>query len=260
MILNRDNLISRGLSGMYSTDIKASKATDTITKTTDTGTKAADTSQASRNDARWQRLSRFDLGSEVPRRAGVMTPILASGFLKVLGWEIVGSIPNVPKAVYLALPHTSNFDALYTIPTLLALDLDIKIMGKQGLFKNPILRSFLKWAGIIPINRGKKGSVLQASIERFKTSNKLHLGLSPEGTRDYTKEWKTGFYYIAQGANVPIVPVAMDYNTKQVRFMRPVKTTDDIEADFLKIIEQYKGVVPKHPKRLSQPLQDINKA
>lgn len=199
------------------------------------------------------------LGDKVPRRGGIIAPPIAKAVLKVLGWKVVGDIPNVPKAVFLALPHTSNMDGLFAIPSILALDLDIKIMGKESLFKVPILASFLRWAGIIPIDRGKKGSVLQTSIDRFKSKKPLLLGLSPEGTRSYTKEWKTGFYYIAAGAGVPIVPVAMDYQTKEVRFMQPVVPTGDIEADMPKILGQYKGVVPKHPERLSQPLQDVNK-
>ena len=205
-------------------------------------------------------LTRRLIGDKVPRRGGIVAPPIADQILRLLGWKIVGEIPNVPQAVFLALPHTSNFDGLYAIPTLLSIDLDIKIMGKESLFKIPVLSSFFRWAGIIPINRDKRGSVLQNSIERFTSGKPLFLGLSPEGTRSYTDKWKTGFYYIAHGAGVPIVPVAMDYKTKEVRFMAPVMPTGDIEADLPKIIEQYKGVVPKYPKRLSQPLQDINKS
>jgi 1-acyl-sn-glycerol-3-phosphate acyltransferase len=86
------------------------------------------------------------------------------------------------------------------------------------------------------------------------------LGLAPEGTRQYTKEWKTGFYYLAVGANVPILPVAMDYKTKEIRFMSLVYPTGDIAGDLEKIYRQYQGVVPRYPERLSQPLQDINNA
>lgn len=205
------------------------------------------------------RLTRKMLGDKVPKRGGIIAPPIASQMLKLMGWKVVGDIPNVPQAVFLALPHTSNFDGLYAIPTLLSLDLDIKIMGKESLFKLPILSTFFRWAGIIPINRDKKGSVLQNSIARFTSGKPLFLGLSPEGTRAYTDKWKTGFYYIAHGAGVPIVPVAMDYKTKEVRFMNPVIPTGDIDVDLPKIVEQYKGVVPKHPDRLSQPLQDVNK-
>ena len=205
------------------------------------------------------KLSKSQLGKLVPKRGGKLTPWIAQKFLAFSGWHIVGSVPNISQAVLLAVPHTSNVDGGYAIPTLVALDLDIKIMGKKSLFKVPVLGKFLSWSGVIPIDRSKKGSVLQASIDKFKTGEPLFLGLAPEGTRDHTDKWKTGFYYLALEAGVPILPVAMDYKTKQVRFLSPVYPTGDIDSDLQQIYQQYRGVVPRHPERLSQPLQDVNK-
>lgn len=204
------------------------------------------------------KLGKKDLGDLIPKRGGTITPVIGSRLLKLLGWRTVGDIPNVSQAVVLALPHTSYFDGLYALPGLFAIDLKVSIMGKHTLFKIPVLAQMLLWLGLIPINRGHKGSVLQASIDKFKTGEPLFLGLSPEGTRDYTKEWKTGFYYLALGADVPILPVALDYKTKEIRFLSPVYPTGDIEADLPKVYAQYKGVMPKYPERLSQPLQDVN--
>ncbi|WP_227511807.1 lysophospholipid acyltransferase family protein [Psychrobacter sp. ENNN9_III] len=206
------------------------------------------------------KLSKRHLGDLVPRRGNKVAPIIASLMLKAAGWRTVGEIPNIPQAVVLALPHTSNVDGIYAIPSLFALDLKISIMGKHTLFKVPVFAQLLNWIGVIPIDRGNKGSVLQASIDKFKTGKPLFLGLAPEGTRQYTKEWKTGFYYLAVGANVPILPVAMDYKTKEIRFMSLVYPTGDIAGDLQKIYSQYQGVVPRYPERLSQPLQDINNA
>ena len=204
------------------------------------------------------KFGKKDLGDLIPKRGGTITPVIGSRLLKLLGWRTVGDIPNVSQAVVLALPHTSYFDGLYALPGLFAIDLKVSIMGKHTLFKIPVLAQILLWLGLIPINRGHKGSVLQASIDKFKTGEPLFLGLSPEGTRDYTKEWKTGFYYLALGAGVPILPVALDYKTKEIRFLSPVYPTGDIEADLPKVYAQYKGVMPKYPERLSQPLQDVN--
>jgi 1-acyl-sn-glycerol-3-phosphate acyltransferase len=203
-------------------------------------------------------LSKKQLGNLVPKRGNKIAPVIASVLLKAAGWRTVGEIPNIPQAVVLALPHTSNVDGIYAIPSLFALDLKISIMGKHTLFKVPVFAQLLNWIGVIPIDRGNKGSVLQASIDKFKTGKPLFLGLSPEGTRQYTKDWKSGFYYLAVGAGVPILPVAMDYNTKEIRFMPVIYPTGDIEADLPKIYAQYQGVMPRHPERLSQPLQDIN--
>ncbi|TXD96272.1 glycerol acyltransferase [Psychrobacter frigidicola] len=204
------------------------------------------------------KLRKKDLGDLIPKRGGKVASIVASWLLKTAGWQTVGEIPNISQAVVLALPHTSNVDGVYAIPSLFALDLKISIMGKHTLFKVPVLAQLLNWIGIIPIDRSNKGSVLQSSIDKFKTGEPLFLGLSPEGTRKYTESWKTGFYYLALGANVPILPVALDYNTKEVRFLSLVTPTGDIEADLPKIYNQYQGVIPRHPERLSQPLQDVN--
>jgi len=205
-------------------------------------------------------LSREQVGENVPRRGNKVSPIIGSWLMKTAGWRTVGEIPNISQAVVLALPHTSNVDGVYAIPSLFALDLKISIMGKHTLFKVPVFAQLLNWIGVIPINRSDKGSVLQASIDKFKTGKPLFLGLAPEGTREYTESWKTGFYYLAVGAGVPILPVALDYNTKEVRFLSLVHPTGDIEADLPKIYAQYQGVMPRHPERLSQPLQDINNA
>lgn len=205
-------------------------------------------------------LSKEQVGDNVPRRGNKVSPIIGSWLMKTVGWRTVGEIPNISQAVVLALPHTSNVDGVYAIPSLFALDLKISIMGKHTLFKVPVFAQLLNWIGVIPINRTDKGSVLQASIDKFKTGKPLFLGLAPEGTRKYTESWKTGFYYLALGAGVPILPVALDYNTKEVRFLSLVHPTGDIEADLPKIYAQYQGVMPRHPERLSQPLQDINNA
>ena len=204
------------------------------------------------------KLSRKQLGSLVPKRGNKIAPVIASAMLKAAGWRTVGEIPNISQAVVLALPHTSNIDGVYAIPSLFALDLKISIMGKHTLFKVPVFAQLLSWIGVIPVDRSDKGSVLQASIDKFKTGKPLFLGLAPEGTRQYTETWKSGFYYLAVGAGVPILPVAMDYKTKEIRFMSLVYPSGDIEADLPKIYAQYKGVIPRHPERLSQPLQDIN--
>lgn len=204
------------------------------------------------------RLRKKDLGDSVPKRGGKVTPSIASALLKMAGWRTVGAVPDIPQAVVLALPHTSNMDGIYAIPSLFALDLKISIMGKHTLFKVPLLNKLLHWVGVIPINRDEKGSVLQASIDKFKSGEPLFLGLSPEGTRKYTKHWKTGFYYLAVGASVPILPVALDYHTKEIRFLAPIYPTGNIEIDLPKIYNQYRGVIPRHPERLSQPLQDVN--
>lgn len=205
------------------------------------------------------RLHRHQLGNNVPRRNGSIAPALASWFLKATGWTIVGEIPNIKKAVLLAVPHTSNIDGLFGIPAILASDIDIKMMGKKELFNVPVLANFLRWAGVISINRQAKGSTLQASIDKFNQADSLFLGIAPEGTRDYVDVWKTGFYHLAVGADVPILPVALDYKTKQIRFMPLLYPTGDLESDLPKLYQYYAGVEGKYFEKMSKPLQDLQR-
>ncbi|MDO4223376.1 MAG: 1-acyl-sn-glycerol-3-phosphate acyltransferase [Acinetobacter sp.] len=202
-------------------------------------------------------LHHHDLGQNVPKRHSKITRIIAAFFAKCTGWQAVGAIPNILKAVLIGVPHTSNYDGLFALPVLLALDLDVKIMGKKQLFRIPVLASFLRWAGVIAIDREKKGSTLNASIERLVQAEQMFIGLAPEGTRDYSKQWKTGFYYLALGANVPILPVAMDYQSKQIRFLAPFYPTGDIDHDLPQLYQYFQHIQPKHRSRLSQPLQDL---
>lgn len=200
-----------------------------------------------------------DIGDNVPKRDGKIAKILADKFLKLAGWQIIGDIPNIKKAVLLAVPHTSNFDGVFAIPTLLALDVDIRLLGKKELFKVPVLAQVLRWGGVISIDRQKQGSTLQASIDEFAKRDKLFIALAPEGTRKFTDAWKTGFYYLAMGAGVPIIPIAMDYKSREVRFMMPFVPTGDIDKDLPKLYAYYHGVVGKNPNGMSKPLQDLKR-
>ena len=174
------------------------------------------------------------------------------------GWQLVGEMPNVKQLVMLAVPHTSNEDGWNAVMGILTLGIDVKLMGKKELFRIPVIGPFLKWGGMISIDRQKKGSTLQATLEQFNQQDQLWLALAPEGTRSYTDKWKTGFYHIAVGAGVPILPIAMDYKTKQIRFMPLFYPTGDYDADLPKILENYRGVLGKHFEKMSQPLQDVH--
>lgn len=197
------------------------------------------------------------LGDRLPRRHRPKTAYLARLALQALGWKITGSLPNIPQAVIIGVPHTSNYDGVPALLASLAIDVDIRVLGKKQLFAVPILLHLLRWVGVMPIDRDKKGSVLQANIDRFATGKPFFLALAPEGTRACKPSFKTGFYYLALGAGVPIVPVALDYQSKQIRFMPPFEPTGDYDADLPKILAYYQGVTARHPKNMAKILQDL---
>ncbi len=162
--------------------------------------------------------------------------VLSIGFLKFTGWKVEGELPaNGQKCVLIAAPHTSNWDLPYTLMVAFVLHLNIYWMGKRQLFQFPF-RTIMMWLGGIPVTRESSNNLVAASIEAMKNAQgPLQLVVPPEGTRGKNRYWKTGFYYIAVGAQVPIVMAYMDYERK-VSGLGPVfHPTGDIEADMVAI-------------------------
>ena len=168
-------------------------------------------------------------------------------FLRLAGWKVVGSLPtSATKSVLIAAPHTSNWDLPYTLMVAFALRLNVYWMGKTSIFKPPF-RSVMMWLGGIPVDRAQSNNLVVASSSAImRATGPLQLIVPPEGTRSGTRYWKTGFYYIATGAQVPIVLAYLDYE-KKIGGLGPVfQTTGDIDADMLAIKAFYAGVKGKN--------------
>ena len=157
-------------------------------------------------------------------------------YLKLAGWKIEGCLPpGAEKSVFIAAPHTSNWDLPYTLMVAFALRLNVYWMGKEQIFKPPF-RGLMMWLGGIPVRRETSNNLVTASVEAIKAATgPLQLIVPPEGTRSKVRYWKTGFYHIAVGAQVPIVMAYMDYQ-KKVSGIGPVfLPTGNIEADLAAI-------------------------
>ena len=161
-------------------------------------------------------------------------------FLQLAGWKVQGSLPaGAEKSVLIAAPHTSNWDLPYTLMVAFSLRLTPYWMGKEQIFKPPF-RGLMMWLGGLPVDRARSSNLVAASVEALKAANgPLQLIVPPEGTRGKTRFWKTGFYYIAQGAQVPIVMAYLDYD-KKIGGLGPVfQPTGDIDADMAAIKSFY---------------------
>ncbi len=172
---------------------------------------------------------------------------LSIAFLKLTGWKVVGKLPpQAAKSVLIAAPHTSNWDLPYTLMVAFALRLNVYWIGKSSLFKPPF-GGVMMWLGGIPVDRSQSNNLVAASSEAItQAEGPLQLIVPPEGTRSGTRYWKTGFYYIAAGAGVPIVLAFLDYD-KKVGGLGPVfQTTGDVDADMLAIKAFYAGVKGKN--------------
>ena len=172
---------------------------------------------------------------------------MSVAFFRLKGWKIVGELPvSAVKSVIIAAPHTSNWDLPYTLMVCFVLRLNVYWMGKASIFKPPF-RGVMMWLGGISVDRGQSNNLVAASSAAImQASGPLQLIVPPEGTRSGTRFWKTGFYYIAAGAGVPIVMAYLDYE-KKVGGLGPVfKTTGDIDADMVAIKAFYAGVKGKN--------------
>ncbi len=187
--------------------------------------------------------------SAVPFRRR-LRKLVGETWLAAFGWRVEGGVPDVQKAVVVAAPHTSNWDFPFTLAISFALDLDISWLGKHTLFKPPY-GAFFKWVGGIPVDRRSRHDLVSQVVRVLNESDKLMVIVPPEGTRSKTARWKTGFYYIATGADVPIVLGFLDFERKCGGLGHVFRPSGDLAADMKQIAEFYSTVKGKHPERMS---------
>ncbi|WP_299223261.1 1-acyl-sn-glycerol-3-phosphate acyltransferase [uncultured Aquimarina sp.] len=175
-------------------------------------------------------------------------------FHKIMGWKMIGDFDgdNIKKCVVIAVPHTSWHDFYIGLLIRQVAGVKISFMGKKELFKWPFGWYFRKVGGIA-LDRTPGQNKVEAIAKEFEKRDELRLTLAPEGTRKKVSSWKTGFYYIAQAANVPILMVAFDFGKKQVVVSPPFYPTDDIDKDLQSMYGFFKGVKGKIPEYSFEP-------
>ncbi len=169
-------------------------------------------------------------------------------FLRLQGWQVQGTLPpEASKSVLIAAPHTSNWDLPYTLMLAFVLRLNVYWMGKASLFRWPF-GPVMRWLGGIAVDRSRSGNLVAASAAALVNADgPTQLVVPPEGTRGKTRQWKTGFYYIALEARVPIVLAFVDYERK-VGGLGPLFTpTGDVERDLAQIKLFYAPIKGRRP-------------
>ena len=147
-----------------------------------------------------------------------------------MGWRIEGDIPDVPKMVFVVAPHSSNWDFIVGVAAKLALRLRVKYLGKDALFRFP-LGILMRYLGGIPVDRSTANDVVTSVVDQFARRKHMILAIAPEGTRKPVERWRTGFYHIARGAGVPILPVGLDWGSRTVRLGTLFFPTGNLDAD-----------------------------
>ncbi|PQJ74451.1 1-acyl-sn-glycerol-3-phosphate acyltransferase [Polaribacter gangjinensis] len=169
-------------------------------------------------------------------------------FFNILGWKMDTNFPtHLKKYVVIAAPHTSWVDFPIAILARMSSGIMINYIGKDSLFKGPFGFIFRALGGT-PVDRSKNNKLVDAIVDIFNSKEEFRLGLSPEGTRKKVTEWKTGFYYIAKGAKVPIVMATLDFENKRIKISEPYYTTDNMEKDFEVFKGFYRDVKGKNPE------------
>lgn len=201
----------------------------------------------------------FTLGPDVPRRGNTLSRLFGLFLLRLIGWRMRGEFPNVPKGMIIIAPHTSNYDGLVSVAAILALRLQLLFFVKDSAFVWP-LGGLMRWFGAVPVDRESSRDMVGYTVQQYQKKPALMLAIAPEGTRTSSPAWKTGFYWMAHRAGVPIIMISFDYAKREIVMLGSFTPTGNIEQDLPQIIGHFRGMVPRHPDRLSAPLRALNNA
>lgn len=164
-----------------------------------------------------------------------------------MGWKIINDFPKLKKYVIIAAPHTSWQDFPIAIMAKFIKGAKVNYIGKASLFKPP-LGFIFRWLGGAPVDRTKNMNLVDGIINIFNSKEHFVLGMSPEGTRQKVRKWKTGFYYIAKGADVPVVMATLNFPKKEIKISEPYYLTGDMDVDMQQFRNYFDGVKGKHPE------------
>jgi len=192
----------------------------------------------------------MEIPPQIPRWGNLFTSWIGKSVLRLSGWRLDVKLPNRPKMVLIYAPHTSNWDFVFGLAAILALQVRVHWFGKHTIFRPPFRNLLIKLGGI-PIDRSAAVGVVQQTTQQFAEKKQLLIGLAPEGTRSLAPKWKSGFYQIAHAAGVPIQIAYLDYKKKVVSLGPLIETSGDYATDLEKIQSFYRGISPCIPEKFA---------
>lgn len=185
-----------------------------------------------------------------PRRCSAFARLLGNLVLHLSGWHKAGEVPKARNMVIVAAPHTSNWDFIFLLAAAYSFGISVNWLGKDGLFKTP-LGPLLKFLGGIPVDRSKPNNMVQTLSAEIEHGLGVTLVVPPSGTRARTDHWKSGFYRIAQAAQIPIVCGYLDYPKKEAG-LGPAFLPSELSADMDRMREFYQDITGKYPEKKSR--------
>lgn len=175
-----------------------------------------------------------------------MLGFIGRTWLRVFGWKLDSARELPPRFVFIAAPHTSNWDFPFMMATAWSLDVRIRWLGKHTLFQGPFGR-FFTWMGGVPVDRRSPHGLVKQVVDRFSLEDEMILGVPPEGTRSKVDYWKSGFYHIAYGAKVPVGMGYLDFEKRRCGIGGFFTPTGDVRADMDKVRAFYRDIRGKIP-------------
>lgn len=173
--------------------------------------------------------------------------LLAKFIFWISGWKTAGEPPAFKKYVAILAPHTSGWDLILGLCARYIFQLNVSLLAKREIFKFPV-GPVLRALGGIPVDRSSSHNLVDQAVAMFNEKENFILAIAPEGTRQYAPKWKTGFYYIALKAQVPIVFAYIDFPNKTVGLGQAFYPTGDIDKDMEAIMAFYRLIKGKHPE------------
>src|SRR6185369_9700063 len=114
------------------------------------------------------------------------------------------------------------------------------------LFRRPF-GGLMRRLGGIPVDRDRRTNLVEQVVDHFATVDRLFLVIPPSGTRRRAPHWKSGFYHIARGADVPIICAFLDYRRKVGGIGPTIVPSGDVAGDMRMIRDFYDEITAKYP-------------
>ena len=185
-----------------------------------------------------------------PRR-GPVARLVGRTLLRAYGWKLAGTFPEMPRAVFIASPHTSNYDGIIMVTAAFAMGIRMSFLGKKSMFRFP-LGPILRFFGGVSVDRRKSNDTVQQVADEFASRPGMYLAVAPAGTRSKRDYWKSGFYQIALKANVPLLCGTVDYVRKEAGIIGIVVPTGVLADDMDAIRAVYEGRQGRFPQLMTQ--------
>jgi len=171
-------------------------------------------------------------------------------FTKIWGWKVEGNYPrDVKKFLITVAPHTSFHDVPIGIMFRNWYDVQINFVIKSEIANHKIVGPFIKWLGGIAVDRNQANNFVHAVADQYDKYDNLYICITPEGTRKKVPKFKSGFYYIATRANIPVLPIIFDFQHKTLHIKELVYLGDDAATEIQRVEDIYKGYMGKHPSQ-----------